>query len=450
MEPHEADRHPFGIAPNRTLIRLSVPVLFSLVAEPMTGLVDTAFVARLGADALAGLGVGTIALSSFFWIFNFLGIGTQTEVAHAAGAAARGRAAAMAWLSIRAGLVIGTAVAVAGSLVTGGIAHLMGASGTIADAAGSYMMLRWVGAPAMLAMLGAFGALRGIQDMKTPLWIALGINALNIALDPLLIFGWGPVPAFGIGGAAAASSVSQWAGAVATFLVVRRKLGRPGTVVRSDVFRLLSIGADLFIRTGMLSLFLLLATRAATKLGAEPGAAHQAVRQIWVFTALFLDAWAISAQSLVGFYAGAGRIPAARRVAAFASGWSLVTGVGLGAALWAATPVVSSLLVPPEAAWAFESAWWLALVSLPLGALTFATDGIHWGTGDFGFLRNATTAATVAAGGLLMLFDAGGLLTLSVIWGLTLLWVLIRALLGILRVWPGIGAAPLAVAAQEG
>ena len=77
--------HSFVRHPHRTLVRLTVPVLISLIAEPLTGLADTAFVARLGATPLAALGVGTVLLSSVFWVFNFLGIGTQTEVAHALG-----------------------------------------------------------------------------------------------------------------------------------------------------------------------------------------------------------------------------------------------------------------------------------------------------------------------------------------------------------------------------
>ena len=80
-----AAEHPFLRAPHRTLMALSFPVLLSLIAEPLTGLTDTAFVARLGATSLAALGVGTMALSSMFWVFNFLGIGGQTEVAQALG-----------------------------------------------------------------------------------------------------------------------------------------------------------------------------------------------------------------------------------------------------------------------------------------------------------------------------------------------------------------------------
>ena len=72
--------HPFIHAPNTTLIYMSLPVLLSLIAEPLTGLVDTAFVSRLGSISLAALGVGTVGLSGIFWIFNFLGIGTQLSL----------------------------------------------------------------------------------------------------------------------------------------------------------------------------------------------------------------------------------------------------------------------------------------------------------------------------------------------------------------------------------
>ena len=80
------------------------------------------------------------------------------------------------------------------------------------DQAVTYMRIRLFGAPAMLAMLTAFGALRGLQDMRSPLWIALAVNALNILLDALVILGFGPIPGLGIAGAAAASAFAQTAG----------------------------------------------------------------------------------------------------------------------------------------------------------------------------------------------------------------------------------------------
>ena len=91
MTESSSDQHAFVHRPHRTLLALSFPVLVSLIAEPLTGLADAAFIARLGTVPLAGLGIGTAALSGIFWAFNFLGIGTQTEVAHADGTGARPR-----------------------------------------------------------------------------------------------------------------------------------------------------------------------------------------------------------------------------------------------------------------------------------------------------------------------------------------------------------------------
>ncbi len=63
----------FRKSPNKSFLLLSLPVLFSMIAEPITGLVDTAFIARLGSEPLAALGVGSILLSGIFWVFNSLG-----------------------------------------------------------------------------------------------------------------------------------------------------------------------------------------------------------------------------------------------------------------------------------------------------------------------------------------------------------------------------------------
>lgn len=429
---------------NRRLIHLAVPVLFSLIAEPLTGLVDTAFVARLGAVELAGLGAGAIALSSVFWIFNFLGIGTQTEVAKADGRGHLDQVRGMSSLAIVVGAILGVVVLAVGIPSAVWVSEAMGATGDVEQASTSYIRIRLLGAPAMLALLGMFGTMRGRGDMKTPLWIALGINGLNIGLDALLIFGAGPIPAMGIEGAAAASSLSQWLGAIAGAMILRRRIGFAlGGISRGDVTGLFRIGGDLFVRTGMLTLFLILGTRAATRLGAESGAAHQAIRQAWLFTALFLDAWAVSAQTMVGNAVGGMDVARARRVAALACWWSLGTGAVLTAVLFLASTPIRDLLVPAEAFALFETAWWVAIVMLPISGLTFATDGIHWGTGDFAYLRNATVIATVLAGGVLLGLEAAGGLTLVGVWWLTAGWVGIRAAIGLVRVWPGIGRAPL-------
>lgn len=203
----------FLSAPFRTIFALWVPVLFSLIAEPVTGLVDTAFVARLGTDSMAALGVGTMVLSSVFWIFNFLSVGSQTEVSQALGRQEMARGVRISSLALSIALGAGSALALLAWFFVSPVATAMGASGEVHRQAVSYIQWRSAGAPAVLLTLTAFGVLYGLQDMHMPLWIAVSVNAMNILLDWVLIFGPGPLPAFGITGAAVASATSQWIGA---------------------------------------------------------------------------------------------------------------------------------------------------------------------------------------------------------------------------------------------
>ncbi len=441
LNPTASSEHPFVRRPHRTLLTLTVPVLFSLIAEPVTGLVDTAFVARLGAVPLAALGVGTMVLSSVFWVFNFLGIGTQTEVAQAYGAGAGDRARGINGLALAMSALFGFVMLAVGWPGSEPAATVMGASGELREVAVTYMRIRWFGAPAVLMMVAAFGTLRGLQDMRTPLWIAVTVNGLNVVLDAVLIFGLGPIPAFGIAGAAWASTAGQWIGAAWAVAAVFRRLGIPGRLRLRDAARLLRVGGDLFVRTGLLTLFLLLTTRTATRIGADAGAAHQAVRQVWIFTALFLDAFAITGQSLVAYFVGSGGWAQARRVALMVCVWSLGTGAALGLAMLLGEALVVRLLVPPTAVMLFHPAWLIAAFSQPLNALSFATDGLHWGTGDYRFLRNVMLLATALGVSALLTLDAVHP-TLTGVWLVTVGWITVRAVFGVMRIRPGIGDSP--------
>lgn len=420
--------------------------MFSLAAEPLTGLVDTAFIARLGASPLAALGVGTTILSGVFWVFNFLGVGSQTEVAHRLGRQDRGQAAAIGTLALVLGGIGGLLLIAIGWPLIPWVAEAMGAQETVRDQAVAYMRLRLWGAPAVIVSLAAFGIMRGRQDMQTPLKIAVGLNGVNILLDPVLIFGAGPLPALGIAGAALASVVSQWLGAFWAIGALQATLGFNRHMQGRDIRRLFHIGGDLFLRTGFLTGFLVLTTRAATRIGADSGAAHQAIRQVWVMSALLLDAFAISGQSLVGFFMGGGQVAAARRVARVVCQWSLGAGLVIGLGMWLGQGLAAVVLVPASAHTVFFPAWYAAMVMQPANALAFASDGIHWGSGDFRYLRNVMIGVSLLAGGGLFWFDQTQAGPLVWIWVVTGGWVAGRAAFGVLRIWPGVGQSPFAPA----
>jgi MATE family multidrug resistance protein len=435
--------HPFVRAPNRTLISMSLPVMLSLVAEPLTGLVDTAFISRLGAVSLAAVGVGTTALSSVFWAFNFLGIGTQTEVASAFGRQEIGRAVQMGTVALLLSAAIGIVLIGAVLPLSSWTLSLMGATEDMHASAYAYFRIRLFGAPAVLITIAAFGILRGLQDMGTPLKIAVGFNAVNILLDWIFIFGAGPIPPLGVSGAALASVISQWIGAVWAAWAVYAGRGLPGGIQIRDARKLLVIGGDLFVRTGMLNLFLLVSTRSATLVGADSGAAHQAIRQFWLLTALFLDAFAISGQSLIGYFMGSEQKEWARRVAGTVCLWSLAIGFVLSIAMVAGGGLIASLLVPMSALGAYRAAWTVNCMIQPLNALAFGTDGILWGVSDFRYLRNVVVLASSLGLSALYILDERHPDALMWIWIIIGAWIAIRAVFGVARVWPGIGNSPL-------
>jgi len=435
----ETTPHPFIKRPHRTLIGLSLPVLLSLTAEPITALVDTAFISSLGVVPLAALGVGTTALSSLFWMFNFLGVGAQTEVAQAYGKGDQVKVKKTLSLALLLAAGFGLLLILMIGPSASWLAGVLGASGAVKTNAVSYMQIRLFGAPAVLLTLVCFGALRGRQDMKTPLWIALGVNVLNVLLDWLMIFGRGPFPALGVAGSALASTISQWLGALAGILLVNKKLGLTHEIVFKDAGALLSIGGDMFVRTGILNLFLAYTTRVANQLGADAGAAHQVIRQMWVFTALVLDAFAATVQSLVGFFIGRDSLAQVKRVVRVGLWWSLGTGVLLAALMWVGRNLVIDLLVPSTAVGVFISAWGISSLSQPINSLAFLTDGVHWGTGDFRYLRNAMLLASLTGIISIWILEQSGSSSLVWVWILIGGWNILRGLFGILRIWPGIG-----------
>lgn len=435
--------------PFRTFFSLWVPVLFSMVAEPFTGLVDTAFISRLGAEALAALGVGAVILTSGLWLFNFLSVGSQTEVSQACGKQDIERGKRIGSLAVFMAITIGSVLGILILILAPSLSTLMGATGAIHSNAVTYIQIRAFGGPAVLITMTSFGILYGLADMRSPLFIAITVNVMNIVLDYLMIFGVGPIPAMGIAGAALASTISQWAGVVLCVYVVQKKLGLTHRVDISDVKKLLTIGHDMIMRTGSLLLFLILATRSATQLGPESGAAHQAIRQIWVFTALFLDASAVSAQSLIGYFFGSEEIQKARKVSLLVCQWSLMIGVALMLLMFVGVELIASLLVPQSGLALFYPAWIVAAIFQPAASIAFVTDGIHWGTGDFKYLRNGVVFATICGCLSLILLEVFNRDSLTLIWWVTGGWILIRAILGVLRIWPGSDKSPLGTAARK-
>ncbi len=207
-------RSPF----DREILRLAVPALGALIAEPLYVLADTAIVGHLGTRQLAGLAVAGIVLTAAYAIFNFLAYSTTGAVARRLGAGKRADATAIgvdaAWLA----LGLGVALAVVGVVLAPLVVDAMGASAGARPYAITYLRISAAGAPAYLLALAGAGFLRGMQDTRTTLVIAVGANVVNIALEILLVYGLDT----GIAGSAWGTVLAQVGAALAYVVIIGR------------------------------------------------------------------------------------------------------------------------------------------------------------------------------------------------------------------------------------
>lgn len=407
---------------DREIMRLALPALGALAAEPAVALVDTAFVGRLGAEALGGVGIAAVPFAWAFFAFNFLSYATTPLVARAVGAGRGGRAAGISVTAFGVAVVAGVAVAAALEWLAEPLVSVVGGRGETADAAVTYLRIRALATPAVLAILAGNGVLRGLQDTKTPLVITVGLSAINLVLDPILIFGLD----MGVAGAAWASVVAQWAGGLGFAVVVWRRLDigiRRHAQGLADVFRFLVAGVQVGTRTAALLATSSVATAVAARVGTVAVAAHQVTFQLWLFLALVVDALAVAAQAMVGRFIGEERhgeaVALSRRLLVLGLGAGLVL-AGLMAAL--AGPLPRWFTDDPEVVSSIRTVYVFVVALQPVNALVFVWDGIVLGAADFRYTAVAMVVSSVVAIAVL-------LLVLPLGWGLAGVWVGMSALM---------------------
>jgi putative MATE family efflux protein len=408
---------------DREILRLAVPALGALAAEPLYILVDTAVVGHLGTPQLGGLAVAGTVLTTAFSLFNFLSYGTTAAVARAAGAGRSEVSARNAVQSLWLALAIGVALALGGLLGAPLIVGLMDPSAAVRPNALLYLRIASLGmVPVMLALVGV-GYLRGLRDTITPLRIALLANLANLVLELVAIYGLG----MGLAASAWATNLAQAGAAVVFCRHIARHVQASEVSWRPDpavLRKLVVIGRDLFLRTGSLLSALAVATAVAARMGAAPLAAHQVAFQLWSFLALSLDAVAIAAQVMVGRRLGAGDADSARSAARRMVEWGVVAGVALGGLVALLRPALAPLFSDdPAVIHLTRQVLWLVAILQPLNAVVFVLDGVLIGAGDLRFLARAMVGAFIVyLPAAILAGTAGG--TLLWLWGaITLLMV---------------------------
>lgn len=370
---------------------------------PLVGLADVTVIGRTGdASALAGVALGTTVITFIFWAFGFLRMGVTGITAQAQGSGDKQEVVATLLRALLIGGVTGLLLLTLSPFISPFALKIMATPDAARLDAASFMQARYFGAPAALGFYALNGWLLGLARTREVLLCQIVLNGTNIFLNILLVVGFG-LGAMGIG---IGTAIAEWCVLLFALAIARsiiRRTPYPGRITSSILWswpalrQLISINADIMIRTLALLFLLSWFARSGARLGTVPLAANHLLMQFISVTAFVLDGFAFTAESRVAMAIGARSHQAFLRTIRLT-----VEFCTIGAILFALLILLSGgtaidLMTLDEAVRVQARAMlpFCALVPL-IGMPGWVLDGIFIGATRGTALRNAAVVATLA------------------------------------------------------
>jgi putative MATE family efflux protein len=378
-------RGPIG----RAILLLAVPMVVEMLMESIFAVADVFFVGRLGAAAVATVGLTEALMSVLYTVAMGLGIGATAMVARRIGEQDADGAARAAVQVVLLGALLAAAIGVAGALFARDLLVLMGADAATLAVGVPYARVSLGLSVTVLLLFLVNAVFRGAGDPAVAMRVLIVGNSLNIVLDPLLIFGWGPFPGLGLVGAAWATVIGRGVGLAWALWQLLRGTGRlavrrrhltvdPGTMAR--VAELSGWGT---VQTALATLSWMGLARLTAGFGATAMAGYTIAIRILLFVLMPAYGVGAAAATMVGQALGANDPRRAERSVWTAARITVTLLTLAGAGFWfLATPLVGAFTGDQAVVAVAERALRIMGLGFPAFALGMTLEQGFNGAGD--------------------------------------------------------------------
>ncbi|MEL6806872.1 MAG: MATE family efflux transporter [Pseudomonadota bacterium] len=384
---------------HRRVLKIAVPIVLSNATVPILGAVDVGVVGQMGEAAPIGaVAMGAIILTTVYWIFGFLRMGTVGLVGQAAGAGDEDEVSA--WLT-RALLVAGiggfTLIVLQIPLFWAAF-QLSPASAEVESLARGYLAIRIWTAPAAIAVYALTGWLIAMERTGAVFWVQLSMNGVNIALNFVFVLGFG----WGVEGVAIATVIAEALGAALGLWFCRAAFARPAwrdrarVLERAKLVRMALLNTDILLRSAMLMVIFSSFVFIGARFGDVTLAANEVLIQFMYITAHAMDGFAFAAETLIARAYGRADRHRVRRAALITGMWGLIICVVTATAFLLAGPWLIDVMAkdPDVQREARAYLWWMVAAPL-LGCAAWMLDGIFIGAARGRDMRNMMAVSFV-------------------------------------------------------
>lgn len=316
---------------NKNILRLAIPNIISNVTVPLLNMVDMSIVGHLSLEVYIGaIATVSIIFNFMYWSFSFLRMGTSGFTAQAYGADNNQETATVLLRSLLIAFVAGLLIVMFQNIIFDLAFKVIKASSDVRLYAGHYFHIYVWAAPAVLGMYAFSGWFVGMQDARTPMYIAIAVNIINISLSLIFVY----VLNMNIEGVALASTIAQIMGFLIAFTiwyfkykVVRLNLdfGRLNNINAFIPF--FRVNSDIFLRTMLLIAVTTFFTSSSAKMGNTTLAANALLMQMFTLFSYIMDGFAYSAEALTGRFIGAKRYDVLSKLIKYLFLWGIILAI---------------------------------------------------------------------------------------------------------------------------